>query len=336
MSTAALAWIETLTDEQRSVGVWAGPHPDAERDAERRRWFYTPTDHGGLTLHQQRPAQQRRGDGAAGAPALSAAGYVTVATVMGLENVLDHTEGFAIRFDRERGRDPGLYYLRVFGEPGGHRAVGLAVRRPPRVAVTTWSSTARWSPPRRASWAPTRRPPRCSAALLRPLARAEDLARDAGAVAAARPRRAGVLLPKAPSRPRHRQPHPRREGDRVIPLAGIWRDAVRRPGRAGQAAGDERRHRRRRPDYAEDDHAVARATPPPPRACAAAELDAGAAGAAARRCSRTYFGRVPDEVSPDGPLRRRRGRRWTPSTSPGPGRPSPASRTTTACRGRGC
>ena len=23
------------------------------------------------------------------------------------------------RFDRERGRDPGLYYLRVFGEPGG-------------------------------------------------------------------------------------------------------------------------------------------------------------------------------------------------------------------------
>jgi len=52
MSAAALAWIETLTDEQRSVGVWAGPHPDAERDAERRRWFYTPTDHGGLTLHQ--------------------------------------------------------------------------------------------------------------------------------------------------------------------------------------------------------------------------------------------------------------------------------------------
>ena len=30
----------------------------------------------------------------------------------------DHTEGFVTRFDRERGRDPGLYYLRVFGNPG--------------------------------------------------------------------------------------------------------------------------------------------------------------------------------------------------------------------------
>jgi len=43
---------------------------------------------------------------------------VTVETIIGLENVLDHTEGFKASFDRERGRDPGMYYLRVFGEPG--------------------------------------------------------------------------------------------------------------------------------------------------------------------------------------------------------------------------
>ena len=49
---------------------------------------------------------------------LSPAAYVTVATIMGLENVLDYIEGFVTRFDRERGRDPGMYYLRVFGEPG--------------------------------------------------------------------------------------------------------------------------------------------------------------------------------------------------------------------------
>jgi hypothetical protein len=55
---------------------------------------------------------------------LSTAGYVTVATTMGLENVLDHAEGFVARFDRERGRDPGLYYLRVFSEPGGERPWG--------------------------------------------------------------------------------------------------------------------------------------------------------------------------------------------------------------------
>ncbi len=55
---------------------------------------------------------------------LSPAAFVTVATVMGLENVLDHSEGFVTRFDRERGRDPGLYYLRVFGQPGGARPWG--------------------------------------------------------------------------------------------------------------------------------------------------------------------------------------------------------------------
>jgi hypothetical protein len=53
---------------------------------------------------------------------LSAAAYVTVATIMSLENVLDYTEGFVARFDRERGRDPGLYYLRVFGDPDSERA----------------------------------------------------------------------------------------------------------------------------------------------------------------------------------------------------------------------
>jgi hypothetical protein len=30
--------------------------------------------------------------------------------------VLDHTEGFRVLFNRERRRDLGLYYLRVFGE----------------------------------------------------------------------------------------------------------------------------------------------------------------------------------------------------------------------------
>ena len=36
------------------------------------------------------------------ATGLSTPGYVTVATTRGLENVLDHTEGFVTRFDRER------------------------------------------------------------------------------------------------------------------------------------------------------------------------------------------------------------------------------------------
>src|SRR3954470_9032870 len=117
MADAARAWLDSLNAEQRAVASGAVPRDDAA-DAERRRWFYTPTDHGGLTAHQQRPAQQRAAMRLV-ATGLSTAGYVTVATTIGLENILDHAEGFVTRFDRERGRDPGLYYLRVFGEPGG-------------------------------------------------------------------------------------------------------------------------------------------------------------------------------------------------------------------------
>src|SRR4029453_11304457 len=117
MAEAARAWLDTLNPEQRTIGQGAVPADDAS-DNERRRWFYTPTDHGGLTLHQQRPAQQRRAMALLGT-GTSRAGYVSAATVMGLENVLDHTEDFTIMFGRERGRDPGMYYLRVFGDPAG-------------------------------------------------------------------------------------------------------------------------------------------------------------------------------------------------------------------------
>ena len=50
-------------------------------------------------MHQQAPAQQRAAMKLV-ATGLSLAGYVTVATTMGLENVLDRMEGFVARFDR--------------------------------------------------------------------------------------------------------------------------------------------------------------------------------------------------------------------------------------------
>ena len=122
MAEAARAWLETLDAEQRAIGQGAVP-ADHPSDNERRRWFYTPTNHGGLTIHQQRPAQQRATMRLV-STGLSPAAYVSVATTMGLENVLDFVEGFVVRFGRERGRDPGLYYLRVFGEPGSDRPWG--------------------------------------------------------------------------------------------------------------------------------------------------------------------------------------------------------------------
>ena len=105
MADAARTWLDLLDAEQlRSPSA---PVPgDDTTDNERRRWFYTPTDHGGLTIHQQRPAQQRAAMRLV-STGLSPPAYVTVATIMGLENVLDYTEGFVVRFDRERGRDPG-------------------------------------------------------------------------------------------------------------------------------------------------------------------------------------------------------------------------------------
>ena len=88
--------METLDAEQRRIGQGAVPS-DAASDNERRRWFYTPTDHGGLTVHQQRPAQQRAAMRLV-STGLSPAAFVTVATIMGLENVLDYIEGFVDPF----------------------------------------------------------------------------------------------------------------------------------------------------------------------------------------------------------------------------------------------
>ena len=56
------------------------------------------------------------------ATGLSKPGYVTATTIVGLENVLDHVEKWQVDCGRQRGRDPQLYWLRVFGEPDLHGA----------------------------------------------------------------------------------------------------------------------------------------------------------------------------------------------------------------------
>lgn len=118
MADAAAAWLDTLHDDRLRPARGAGPTGDAGADAERRRWFYTPTDHGGLPLAAQTAVQQQRAMRLV-ASGLSEAGYATVATIMGLENVLDRAQDWPTRPYRERFRDPALYYLRVFGDPGG-------------------------------------------------------------------------------------------------------------------------------------------------------------------------------------------------------------------------
>jgi Protein of unknown function (DUF3500) len=51
MVDAARAWLADLTDEQCNKAL--SPWPSEE---ERHRWYYTPTDHGGLALAQMGPA----------------------------------------------------------------------------------------------------------------------------------------------------------------------------------------------------------------------------------------------------------------------------------------
>lgn len=111
MARAATEWLASLSGEQRDRATFPG------MTGERSTWFFTPTDHGGLPLNEQRPGQQALAMRLV-ATGLSAAGFATVATVLGLENVLDRYEGWDRHFGRDRGRDPGMYYLTVFGTPG--------------------------------------------------------------------------------------------------------------------------------------------------------------------------------------------------------------------------
>jgi Protein of unknown function (DUF3500) len=113
MAEAAAMLIESLDRAQRRIAC--RPFPDED---ERRLWYYTPTDHGGLPLAAMGPIQRRNVHRLV-ASGLSTPGYVTVAVIIGLENVLDQLEGWSVDFGRERGRDPLLYYITIFGEPGG-------------------------------------------------------------------------------------------------------------------------------------------------------------------------------------------------------------------------
>lgn len=298
MAEAAAAWLDSLTPEQRRTAQGAVPSADSAggaADAERRRWFYTPTDHGGLTMHEQRPAQQRAAMRLV-ATGLSMAGYVTVATTMGLENVLDRVEGFVVRFDRERGRDPGLYYLRVFGDPrgagpwgwrfGGHHvSLNNLVVDGDLVSTTPCFMGA-----------DPASSPLLGGGLQRPLGPTEDLARDLVRSLGPDLRARAVLLDKAPSDFVTANRTTVSAGDRVIPLAGVWRDerfaddAEQAKLQALSDAIDEAA------DFSESDHAAVEYTLEP-RGVAGADLD-DAGRDRLRALLGAYLDRVPDGVAP--------------------------------------
>jgi len=294
MAAAAAAWLDALDPAQRVAATGGTPGADSGADAERQRWFYTPTDHGGLTLGTQRPAQQSLAHQLV-ATGLSRAGYVTVATVIGLENVLDHGEGWGVDWGLERGRDPGNYYLRVFGEPGGtapwgwrfgghhvslnNLIVGGAVRSVTPCFLGADPAAS----------------PLLGPAPLRPLGGAEDLAREL--MRSLDPERAAraTLIDRAPpdivggNRPRLA------DGDEPMPFRDLWRQPFTEPQDVARLARMEA-STASSSGYDAADHRHVALTDVP-KGLPARELDTGQ-----RQQMRTllasYLGRVPDSLSP--------------------------------------
>ena len=293
MAAAAAAWLGALDPAQRAAATGDAPSADAESDAERRRWFYTPTDHGGLPLGAQRPAQQSLAHQLV-ATGLSTAGYVTVATIIGLDNVLDQVEGWTVDWGRERGRDPGLYYLRVFGEPGGAepwgwRFGGHHISLNNLIADGMVVSTTPCFLGADPAVSPLLGP-----APLRPLGGTEDLAREL--VRSLDPERTAraILLDRAPADIVGGNRSRLADGDQPMHLRDVWRgwfteprlaDRVTQMGDAaelasGYDAGDYQRT----------------ALSCVPKGLPARELDAGQRDLL-RALLATYLGRVPDGLS---------------------------------------
>jgi Protein of unknown function (DUF3500) len=195
MAKAAAGWLASLDPAQRAKAGFGFPS-----DAERTRWYYTPTERGGLPLAEMGPVQQRLAHRLI-ASGLSEGGYATAATVMGLENVLDAKEGWRRGYDGRavphRGRDPQLYFVSVFGDPGSgswgwragghHLALNYTLDADGRVSASPLFFGA--NPARTRLVGP---------GVLRPLAAEEDLGRELLACLAPDQRAEAVVSPVAP------------------------------------------------------------------------------------------------------------------------------------------
>ena len=288
MADAARAWLDSLDDTQRAAAGLPWPS-----DEERHRWYYTPTDHGGLPLARMRATQQRLAMRLV-ATGLSRPGYVTVATIIGLENVLDELEDWQVDWGRERGRDPQLYWLRVFGEPGadgawswrfgGHHVSVQHVVIDGRVQASTPCFLG----------ADPARSPLLGGHLLRPLGTAEDLARDLVRSFDDEQTRRSLLSPVAPvdivggNRPKVR------DGDLPLPLPEIWRGRFADP-RLTELTESIQRTAEEKAGTAPEHLEAVRLTAVP-KGMPAAAMSA-AQREQLRALLQVFIGRIPDELA---------------------------------------
>ncbi len=227
MTEAAAFLIDGLDSDQRSLALVPFDAGDSPAGVERRTWFYTPADHGGLPLAAMSSDQHRRVHRLL-ATGLSRAGYVTAATIMGLENVLDHTEGWTAGFGRERGRDPQLYWITVFGTPGerawgwrfgGHHLSLHYTILDGAVAASTPSFFG----------ADPASSPLLGPHLLRPLAAAEDLGRELVQSMTLEQRDQTIVSSRAPVDVVTVNRGRLSDGDYVLPLPTLFRGRLPDP-----------------------------------------------------------------------------------------------------------
>jgi hypothetical protein len=189
MGEAADNFLASLAADQR-----AKAQIDFADHEERTRWHYTPIARRGLPFNEMERQQQRLAQKLV-MTGLSRAGWVTAATIMGLETLLDGLEGWrtAVWW-----RDVQLYHVSIFGEPdaaqpwgwrfeGHHISLNYTIAGGQIIAPTPTFFGAN---PAEA--------PLMGAQTLRPLASIEDLARDLMHTLSDEQRARALLTPVAP------------------------------------------------------------------------------------------------------------------------------------------
>jgi len=109
MSTAATRFLAALRPEQRRQAQLGFD------ERERANWHFVPRTRKGLPFKSLSSEQRQLAERLV-ATGLSHRGYDTAVTIIGLETVLAETDGPY--------RDPELYYLTIFGDPGTHQPWG--------------------------------------------------------------------------------------------------------------------------------------------------------------------------------------------------------------------
>lgn len=116
MAEAANHLLQALTPEQKSKATYTFD------DAQRFDWHFIPKARKGLPFKEMTSAQQRLAFGLLNT-GLSSRGYVKATTIMSLEEILKEMEAGRGTFVR----DPELYFITVFGIPGGKDPWGWRV-----------------------------------------------------------------------------------------------------------------------------------------------------------------------------------------------------------------